>query len=389
MLQVDWQKIADLRHHLHQHPELSELEHNTSQFIYNWLNELGGCEVITHLGRMGTGVCAIFSGLEEGPTIGLRAELDALAITEEGSTAHKSQCEGISHMCGHDGHMSTLLAMASDLKARPIFRGKVVLIFQPAEETGSGAQALLDDKCFQEIGFDYIFGFHNIPKAPLGQVLLRKGTFAAASLGAVIHFTGLTSHSGYPEHGRNPVGAVSDLLSLIKGQDSLQLRCKDWAKYIISSVKLGETDHGPNFGVSPGEATVMMILRAYENSDMTFLKTELENFLESSCLKSKIDFSISYHEPFNTTTSDDQVIDELLALAEDKNWEYQIMDTPFRWSEDFGKYTENYKGAFFGLGSGLNQPQLHHSHFDYPDELIPIGAKVYRDIIDYYLSKRG
>lgn len=133
----------------------------------------------------------------------------------------------------------------------------------------------------------------------------------------------------------------------------------------------------------------MMILRAYENEDMALLKSELESFLKKASAIHKIEFSLTYHEPYNATKSDDQVMDELLALAEKKSWDFQLKETPFRWSEDFGRYTEKYKGAFFGLGSGAGQPQLHNSDYDYPDELIPLGAKVYRDIIDNYLKVRG
>lgn len=389
MLQVDWKKIIETRHHLHQYPELSEIEHDTSFYINEWLVELGGCEVISQLGSMRTGICAVFSGVSDGPVIGLRSELDALAINEDSDLPHKSCRSGIAHMCGHDGHMATLLAVASDLRARPIEKGKVVLIFQPAEETGTGAQALIEDDRFRDLEIDLIFGLHNIPKAPMGQVIMRKGTFAAASLGAIISFNGETSHSGYPEHGRSPVGLVSELLRTIENQGSLGPRLKDWARYIISSVHLGEVGHGPNFGVSPGEATVMMILRAYENEDMALLKSELESFLKKASAIHKIEFSLTYHEPYNATKSDDQVMDELLALAEKKSWDFQLKETPFRWSEDFGRYTEKYKGAFFGLGSGAGQPQLHNSDYDYPDELIPLGAKVYRDIIDNYLKVRG
>ena len=188
-------EFATLRRQLHAHPELSEREHETARTIAERLRDTGANEVITELGTMATGVCAVFDSDAEGPTILIRAELDALPIQESNDFDHRSTSDGVSHKCGHDGHMTTLVAVADALTTRPVARGRVYLLFQPAEETGTGAAAVIDDERFQALPSpDFVYAFHNVPKFPLGRVLVRDGLFAQASVGFIVDFGGRTCH---------------------------------------------------------------------------------------------------------------------------------------------------------------------------------------------------
>ena len=212
--------IARFRRQLHARPELSEREHETATAIVARLAPTHPTSIVDGLGAMQTGLCAVYDSGEPGPVVLIRAELDALPIQESNSFGHRSTVSGVSHKCGHDGHMATLVAVAEGLREQPIARGKVYLLFQPAEETGTGASAVLADERFKALAPpDVVYAFHNVPKYPLGHVLLRKGLFAQGSVGFVARYRGKTSHSSYPEHGINPAAAVTALVAAVNRFD--------------------------------------------------------------------------------------------------------------------------------------------------------------------------
>ena len=337
---------------------------------------------------MQTGICAIYDSGVPGPVVLIRAELDALPIQETNSFDHRSAVPGVSHKCGHDGHMATLVAVAESLHARPIARGRVYLLFQPAEETGTGASAVLADRRFRALAPpDYVYAFHNVPKFPLGRVLLRKGLFAQGSVGFIARYRGTTSHSSYPEHGVNPSAAVTALVTAVNGfHDTLADRVEAPILGTVSYAELGNADKGPNFGTTPGEGVVMGVVRAHRTSDLDTVREELATLAGRLAADDGLDHELSWHEAFAATESDDDCVATIEAAAKTAGLDVSYLDAPFRWSEDFGYFTAEFDGAFFGLGSGADQPQLHDDGYDYPDALIGTGARIYRAIIDGHLS---
>lgn len=384
----DLNSSIELRRWLHAHPELSEQERQTARQIAERLAVTGPARLLERLGSMQSGLCAVYHGKTPGPTVLIRCELDALPIQESNRFEHRSETPGVSHKCGHDGHMATLVRLAELLAGSPLPRGRVLLLFQPAEETGTGARAVLDDPRFQELGApDCVYAFHNIPKFELGTVLLRRGVFAQASVGFAVRFVGSTSHSSYPEHGRSPARAVTRLVDAVSDVESL-LQRKPGAPVLgtVTFAQLGEAGQGSNFGVAPGAGAVMGVLRAQQTPDLDDLRLALESQVKAWAEASKLRHSLSWHEPFAATHSDAGCVDRVAAAARELGLKVEEMKEPFRWSEDFGHFTDRYKGAFFGLGSGSDQPQLHDDAYDFPDELIEIGARLYRAIIDQYLE---
>ena len=380
--------IAVFRRDLHAHPELSEKETRTAQAIVQRLAKSDPSQVIDGLGSMQTGICAVYDSGAPGPTVLVRCELDALPIQETNAFEHRSTSPGVSHKCGHDGHMATLVALSDDLGADPIARGRVFLLFQPAEETGTGASAVIGDARFQALGApDYVYAFHNVPKFPLGDVLVRKGLFAQASVGFIVRFTGKTSHSSYPEHGINPSHAVTELVTAVN-QFHSTFTGKAVAPVLgtISYAQVGQIEKGPNFGTTPGEATVMGVVRAQTNEDLARLREELGRLADRLAADSGLQNRLSWHEAFAATGSDDECAEVVAQAARQVGLSVQELEEPFRWSEDFGYFTDTFTGAFFGLGSGVDQPQLHDDSYDYPDELIGTGATLYRAIIDQHLG---
>jgi amidohydrolase len=380
--------IRAFRRLLHAHPELSEQEAGTARRIAERLAGCGPDRVLTGLGSMGTGVCAVYAGAAAGPTVLLRCELDALPIQETNGFAHRSTVPGVSHKCGHDGHMATLAALAGDLGRRRPGRGRVLLLFQPAEETGTGAAAVLADPRFRAVGTpDYAYAFHNVPRYPLGTVLLREGTFAQGSVGFIVEFRGRTSHASYPEHGINPIAAATDLAAAV---NDFSTSAAAWAAApvlgTVTWLRVGDAATGSNFGIAPGEASIAGVLRAQRTSDLERLRAELDGLTAQLAARWRLAHALSWHEAFTATESDPQCVAVVREAAAAVGLPVQDLPEPFRWSEDFGYFTQAWRGAFFGLGSGAEQPQLHDDGYDYPDDLIDTGARLYRAIVDRHLE---
>ena len=381
--------IARFRRQLHARPELSESEHETATAIVARLAPTHPTAVVDRLGTMQTGICAVYDSGKPGPVILLRAELDALPIQESNTFGHRSKAPGVSHKCGHDGHMATLVAVAEGLHAQPITRGKVYLLFQPAEETGTGASAVLADESFKALDPpDVVYAFHNVPKYPLGQVLLRQGLFAQGSVGFIARYRGKTSHSSYPEHGVNPSTAVTELVAAVnRFHETLSESVSAPILGTVSYAQLGVAEKGPNFGTTPGEGVVMGVVRAHKTSDLDRVRDELASRAGQLAREGGLEHELSWHEAFAAPESDDDCVAAIEAAAAQAELDVRYLDEPFRWSEDFGYFTTAFKGAFFGLGSGTDQPQLHDDGYDYPDALIGIGASLYRAIIDRHLGE--
>ena len=381
--------IARFRRQLHARPELSEREHETATAIVARLAPTHPTSIVDGLGTMQTGLCAVYDSGEPGPVVLIRAELDALPIQESNSFGHRSTVSGVSHKCGHDGHMATLVAVAEGLREQPIARGKVYLLFQPAEETGTGASAVLADERFKALAPpDVVYAFHNVPKYPLGHVLLRKGLFAQGSVGFVARYRGKTSHSSYPEHGINPAAAVTALVAAVNRFDeALAGSVSAPVLGTVSYAQLGSAEKGPNFGTTPGEGVVMGVVRAHKTSDLERVRDELASLTKRLAEDEGLEHELSWHEAFAATESNDDCVATIEAAAAEAGVDAMYLDEPFRWSEDFGNFTAAFKGAFFGLGSGTAQPQLHDDGYDYPDALIGIGANIYRAIIDRHLGE--
>lgn len=380
--------VVALRRQLHAQPELSECEYQTAQTIGARLADCQPTKIIEGLGHMQTGICAVFDSGTPGPTVMLRSELDALPIHESNDIPHRSTVAGVSHKCGHDGHMATLVAVAEGLRSKPVRRGRVYLLFQPAEETGTGALAVLADGDFNALPApDFVYGFHNVPKYPLGRVLIRPGLFAQASTGFVVTLRGTTSHASYPEDGVNPSGTVASLVEAVNNfHVSLASVTDTPVLGTITYAELGARTATRNFGTTPGEAVITGVLRAHTTADLTRACDALVQLTETAAADAGLGCEISWHERFAATTSDAQSVERICRAAEVAGLDVQTLEEPFRWSEDFGYFTDRYAGAFFGLGSGVDQPQLHDDGYDYPDALIDIGAKLYRALLDQHVD---
>lgn len=370
--------IIAFRKELHSRPELSGIEYNTKKKISDFLKKYKPDELI-ELSK--TGLAFVFKGPKAGKTLMFRADTDALPFDEENTVAHRSQNPGVMHACGHDGHSAILTALAEKLHRNRPEKGRAILLFQPAEETGQGAYELLQTPEFKTIEPDYIFGLHNIPGEKLHSVLLKENSFASASEGMIIELKGKSSHAAEPENGNNPVWAVQKIIQAVKAITAQKNTFDDFVLITIIHIKLGEQA----FGTSPGKATVMLTLRSYTNNDMQKLRQAAENKIQEIAQAHQLRLNISFREVFPATENHPEAYNLLHEIVNNKKFKITYNKTPYRWSEDFGNYLREFPGAFFGLGSGINQPKLHNPDFDFPDELIATGSEIFYDICRKFL----
>ncbi len=370
----DLVELTEFRRALHQQPEVSGEEVQTAAAIVGELKKLSPIRILTGLG--GHGVAAVFDSGVEGPTVLFRAELDALPIEELSDNPWKSQVDGKGHLCGHDGHMTTLLALGRLLKRKPVAKGRIVLMFQPAEEDGSGARAVVADPAFSEIAPDWAFAIHNEPGRPFGYVSTRVGLINCASQGLAIRLTGKTSHAANPEDGVSPAMAVAELLPVLSALGQGGDLDETFKLATITHVQIGE----PSFGISPGGAAIFVTLRtAYDDTMEGMVKAAL-------VLAKKAAQQFNLEVEFETC-------DEFAASVNDADATQVAMDAmnaigiangddglPMRASEDFGVFGWSAKAAMLCLGPGEDHAALHNPDYDFPDGLIPIGAAIFNRI---------
>ena len=285
MKDLNIDKLIKLRKDLHSNPELAGEEKNTSDKINNFIGRFYPDEIITELG--GHGLAFIFKGKEKGKTILFRSELDALPISEQNDFEYKSSIENVSHKCGHDGHMTILCGLASTIKNNKPDKGKVVLLFQPAEETGKGAEAVLEDKKFEQIKPDYVFALHNLPGYPAGSVVIKDGTFASASKGMIIKLHGKTSHASEPENGITPTPAVASIIQRLPLVPNEIKKENHFCLITIIYARIGDVA----FGTTPGYAEIMATLRSYHDEDMNYITEECKKIVKEESEK----YGLKYH----------------------------------------------------------------------------------------------
>jgi amidohydrolase len=373
LLPEEVNRLIGLRRWMHQNPELSGSEAAAQRGLHEFLAVCRPTEILTGLG--GAGLAAVFTAAAPGPTVAFRAELDAVPVAETDGTAYGSRTAGISHACGHDGHAAIAAGLGLVLSRRPPPRGRVVLLFQPAEETGQGAARILADEKFGRIAPDWIFALHNLPGHPRGRVIVRPGVFACASTGLVIRLTGATAHAAHPEQARCPALAMA---AVIQELLALPRRFDFFSLVTVVHARLGEVA----FGTTPGEAEIMATLRAAGDDGMRALLSAARTIAEERAVPERLALSIDTREPFTALVNHEEAVALVRAAARRAGSDVDEAAEPFRWSDDFGRFTAVVKGAMFGLGAGAAHPPLHSPSYDFPEELIPIGVELFEGVLD-------
>lgn len=377
------EQIMELRKQLHRIPEHSMQEVKTKQLLMDFLKSHTALEIVDRgawfyaVKRADNLVAAKKNKTsdvsevdmeipeymaEYKPPIAFRADMDAVC-GKDGKPGH---------FCGHDGHSSVLCGLGLYLENRkePLMRD-VYLIFQPAEEIGKGAElcrCLIKEKHIGEI-----YGFHNIPGKPLGTVLVKDGTFACASTGLEIHMTGTPSHAAYPEAGRNPGYALAGLLLQIEELTKQFNETKGFVRMTLIGMKLGSE----NYGVAASDGYLRLTVRSEGEQVFREYLAEIRKLAEVMAQKEALELSIKEIERFPSTDNHAEQVQKIRACAASHQIPYIELPEPMRWSEDFGWYLQETKGAFFGIGDGADYAQLHTEHFEFPDSILETAVTMF------------
>jgi amidohydrolase len=371
---MDRDKIIEIRKDFHRHPELAFMEKRTSQKLREFFDKLEPEE--SHQ-VAGSGWMFIYDSKKPGPKVAFRAEMDALPISENNDNLeYKSKNPEVSHVCGHDGHMSIVMKLADYVSENRPSKGKTIFIFQPAEETGQGAKAIIAEESYKNNTPDFVFGLHNIPGYQKHLILLKKENFAAGSKGMSIIVKGKTSHAAEPENGINPIYCIADLVNELKSNILADHSFKDSVFATVIHVSLGEKA----FGTSPGHGELHLTLRAFVPDDLDRLTNNIEEAISESAKSHGLKYEIHYQEVFPVLVNNEECVKIIERSAINTELKTQELNAAFKWSEDFAYYGEYSKIGFFGLGSGSKQVPLHNSSFDFPDEIIESGFMIFRDI---------
>ncbi|MBO4587195.1 MAG: amidohydrolase [Bacteroidales bacterium] len=352
-----------IRHALHEQPQTAGNEQFAHDTIVKHLQSLHPTKVYTNVG--GYGVIAVWGKDPQAPTVAFRADTDALPI---------------GHRCGHDGHTTILLRLAElidSVSCDSVAEKNILLLWQPAEETGTGSRAVLDTGILQQYNIQAFYALHNLPGYPLGTVVLCPRTFAAASTGVIYRLDGRETHASTPEMGLNPGMAISEIIKRFEGFNGAgapaEHYCGEFRQSTLICVRVGQ----PAFGTSAGHGEVMFTLRAFTNSEMERLLADANNAVDQIASHYGLSVSRSLVEPFRATENHPDCVAAIEKAAKELPLNIHYQETPNRWSEDFAEYLLEFKGAMFGIGSGEQQPELHHPDYDFPDDLIESAAQLF------------
>ena len=375
-------EVKQWRQHIHSQPELGFKEFKTSSFIVDKLKSFG---IEVHQGLGGTGVVGILKN-GSGPTIGIRADIDALPIKEQNDIEHKSTHENCMHACGHDGHTSVLLGTAKYLSQHKNFSGTIYFIFQPAEEVLGGAKAMIDDGLFDKFPMDAVYGLHNWPGLPVGEIAVNNGPMMASFDTFEITLTGKGTHAAMPHLGADPIAAGAALITNI--QSIVSRRISPLKSGVISVTQMNS---GDTTNVIPDYAILKGTVRSFDmdvRQSMQDMLTEMVTVLPPLY---GVTGEMDYHIRYPVTTNDSQAYLEIKeaatnALGADKvNTDVE----PSMASEDFSFMSQEVKGAYFWLGVDGSSPSkpLHNAAYDFNDDAIETGIKVWVSLVESQLPK--
>jgi len=366
--------LAALRRDLHAHPELGFEEHRTAALIAERLHQWG-IEVHTGVGR--TGVVGLVHGRsnESGRSIGLRADMDALPIHEDGAAAHRSCTAGLMHACGHDGHVAMLLGAAQYLAATRAFDGTATLIFQPGEEGHAGARVMLEDGLFERFPVAEVYALHNWPALPAGHIGLNPGPMLAASDRIEITITGKGGHGAHPHLTVDPVLVAAYVITALQSVVARNVAPLDAAVVSICALQAGSPDAA---SVIPGEARLTGTVRTFQHSIQAQIEARLGQIVTGTAQAFGAEATLRYTRMYPATINHAPQFEYAATVAEDLVGANRVLRnlTPSMGSEDFSFMLQARPGCYLRLGQGSDDHTafLHNPRYDFNDAVIPLGA---------------
>lgn len=368
--------LVAIRYRLHAHPEIGFKEERTSRIVADLLRSWN-IEVHTGIGT--TGVVGILHGSRgTGPTIGLRADMDALPILEESGLPFASTTPGVFHGCGHDGHTTILLGVARYLAQTRSFRGTVVFIFQPAEEGLGGARAMIADGLFKRFPCDELYGFHNWPDLALGEITVFPGPVMAGADFFDITLRGTGSHAAMPHRSRDPIVAAGSLISSVQSIVSRNINPIEAAVVSITRIHAGSA-----YNVIPEEVRLSGGIRYFSRAVGTQAGEELRRIAAGCAQTFGLDAEVDIRNVFDVTVNDEKAAETATRAARAIVGDQHVSTTPApsMGSEDLADMLAIVPGAYIFLGHKGTMP-LHHPRYWFDDDLIPIGVRLLARIVE-------
>jgi len=377
---LDWQtlhgEMMAWRHELHAHPEFGFEVSRTAAFVAAKLREFGLDDVVEGVG--GVGVVGTLKRGSGRRSIALRADMDALRIAEQGTPSHRSTHAGLMHACGHDGHTSMLLGGAKILTDEGGFDGSVRFIFQPAEEWGKGALAMLRDGLLERFPFEEIYGLHNMPGHPVGQISTRAGAIMSAEDNFEITLRGVGGHASRPHVGSETLVAGC---ALVMNLQTIVSRRLDPADTAVVSVTEFVTDGTRN--VLPCQTVLRGDVRSFRPEVSAEVEHQMRVIAEGIGTAHSVSVEVGYTREFVPLINDATCADEALAVAGDVcgTEGVAVAEKPITASEDFAHFLSHVPGCFAFIGNGVDAPPLHNPSYDFDDANLLAGARFHAAIV--------
>lgn len=373
------------RRYLHAHPELGFDCHETAAFVVERLREFGITRVETGIAT--SGIVAIIEGQSEGPTIGLRADMDALPIKESTGLPYTSDNEGTMHACGHDGHTTMLLGAARYLAETRNFAGRVALIFQPAEEGPGGAKVMVEEGILERYDIEQIYALHTLPGVPEGQFLTTPGPIMAAADTFHIDITGRGGHGAFPQECRDPVVAACGIVQAIQTIVSRNSSVNEDVVISVTQIHTGTIDN-----VIPETAYLNGTIRTFEKATQEMVFRRMEEIVQGQAAAYGVQAELRIDLGYPPTKNDPEAAEFAGKVANSiVGREAVTLDYPPEMgAEDFAYMLEARPGAYLFLGQG-DGPGLHHPEFNFNDAVAPIGASFFARLVEQAqpLGKQG
>ena len=372
------------RRDIHSHPETAFEEDRTSDFVAAKLESFG---VEVHRGLAKTGVIGTLKGnVEGGGAIGLRADMDALHLFEKNDFDHRSQNDGKMHACGHDGHTTMLLGAAKYLAETRNFAGTIHFIFQPAEENEGGGKVMVEEGLFDQFPVDGVYGMHNMPGMPVGTMGAKVGTMMAAADSFDLIVEGKGAHGAMPHLGIDPVVTAAQI---IQGFQTIVSRVTDPVDSIVISVTQVEAGH--TYNVIPDEVTLRGTTRAFTAEVQATIKPLIQRVAEGIAASAGCAIDLDYHTGYPPTINTADEVDLSADAAEQivgaANLNRDV--TPLMGAEDFAFMLQKRPGSYVWIGNGPGEGgcTLHNPHYDFSDDVLPIGASYWAKLTESVLAK--
>ncbi|MGD9537418.1 MAG: M20 aminoacylase family protein [Alphaproteobacteria bacterium] len=370
------------RHELHAHPELAFEERRTADFVAGKLQEFG---VRVHRGLAGTGVVGTLEGRPGSHSIALRADMDALPIREANGFGHRSQNEGVMHACGHDGHTAMLLGAARHLAETRNFAGTVHFIFQPAEEGAGGARVMIEEGLFKQFPAEAVYGMHNWPGLPPGQFGVRAGAVMASFDAFDIEVRGSGAHAAFPHDGIDPVIAAAQIVSALQTVVSRNANPVEAAVLSVTRI-----NGGTAYNVIPDVVTLAGGVRALTPRMRDMVEQRLKEVARGVGASLGCAVETRYERGYPPTINHEAESGDSLKAAQAVSGTANVFTDlpPAMGSEDFAFMLEEKPGCYVWLGNGgqAGGCVLHNAHYDFNDEVLPVGASYWVTLVEQKLA---